>query len=161
MTQSSPAAGPSDAAVTGAETDAADGGAQSLGPTGFDRLLGFEIDEVSGDGVRGHLLVSRHVLQPYGIVHGGVYATLAETTASIGAATWYLARTPGGQTVGVDNSTHFLRATREGATISVRATPIHRGRSLQLWQVEMTDDAGRLVARSEVRLANLSPDKPM
>jgi 1,4-dihydroxy-2-naphthoyl-CoA hydrolase len=121
---------------------------------GFNNILGFVIDELSGDAVRGHLTIHENLLQPYGIVHGGVYASLAETAASIGGATWNTARVPGGRTVGVSNSTHFLRATRDG-TLSVVAIPQHRGRTLQLWQVDITDEQGRLVAKSDVRLANL------
>ncbi|MCW2546744.1 MAG: putative esterase [Mycobacterium sp.] len=122
----------------------------------FNRILGFVLDEVSGDAVRGHVTVHENLLQPYGIVHGGVYASLAETAASVGGAAWNMARVPGGRTVGVSNSTHFLRATREG-TLTVMATPQHRGRTLQLWQVDITDEQGRLVAKSDVRLANLEP----
>jgi 1,4-dihydroxy-2-naphthoyl-CoA hydrolase len=124
---------------------------------GFNNVLGFALDEVSGDRVRGHVTIHENLLQPYGIVHGGVYASLAETAASFGGASWNMARVPGGRTVGVSNSTHFLRATREG-TLTVVATPLHRGRTLQLWQVEITDEQGRLVAKSDVRLANLEPE---
>jgi 1,4-dihydroxy-2-naphthoyl-CoA hydrolase len=124
---------------------------------GFNNVLGFEIDELSGDTCRGHVTVHDNLLQPYGIVHGGVYASLAETAASVAGATWNAARVPGGRTVGVSNSTHFLRATREG-TLTVVATPSHRGRTLQLWQVDITDEQGRLVAKSDVRLANLEPE---
>jgi uncharacterized protein (TIGR00369 family) len=123
----------------------------------FNRILGFVLDEVSGDAVRGHVTVHENLLQPYGIVHGGVYASLAETAASVGGAAWNMAQVPGGRTVGVSNSTHFLRATREG-TLTVTATPQHRGRTLQLWQVDITDGQGRLVAKSEVHLANLQPE---
>jgi 1,4-dihydroxy-2-naphthoyl-CoA hydrolase len=124
---------------------------------GFNNALGFVLDEVSGDAVRGHVTVHEGLLQGYGIIHGGVYASLAETAASIGGATWNMARVPGGRTVGVSNSTHFLRATREG-TLTVTATPQHRGRTLQLWQVDIADEQGRLVAKSDVRLANLQPE---
>ncbi len=133
--------------------------AEAMGP--YNDFIGFHIDENSGDGVRGHVEVHGGLLQPYGIVHGGVYASLAESAASIGGANWYLSTTPGGQTVGVSNATHFLRMSRLGDTINVVATPVHRGRTLQLWQVEMTDGNGRMVARSDVRLANLSPDRPV
>jgi uncharacterized protein (TIGR00369 family) len=124
---------------------------------GFNNVLGFVLDEVSGDAVRGHVTVHEGLLQAYGIIHGGVYASLAETAASIGGVTWNMARVPGGRTVGVSNSTHFLRATREG-TLTVTATPQHRGRTLQLWQVDIADEQGRLVAKSDVRLANLPPE---
>lgn len=128
---------------------------------GFNKVLGLVIDEHSGELVRGHVTVHQDLLQPYGIVHGGVYSSLAETTASVGAAMWHMGRVPEGRTVGVSNSTNFVRAVHEGVTITVVATPVHRGRTLQLWQVDMTDDDGRLVARGQVQLANLAPDRPI
>ena len=80
----------------------------------------------------------------------------AAHTAFVGAcATWLRARGDGGNVVGVSNHTDFLRAVRDG-TVDVRGTPIHRGRSQQLWLAEITDDQGRLVARGQVRLQNLS-----
>ena len=124
---------------------------------GFNGLLGLQIDEVTPDIARAHVTVHDGLLQPYGIVHGGVYASLSESAASIGGATWNMARVPGGRTVGVSNDTSFLRAVREG-TLTMVATPLHRGRTLQLWQVLITDDSGRLVAKSDVRLANLEPE---
>ncbi len=123
---------------------------------GFNELLQLEIDERSPDSVRGHVTVHDGLLQPYGIVHGGVYASVAESVASLAGATWQLERVPNGRVVGVSNATSFLRAVREG-TLSIVATPLHRGRTLQLWQVLITDEAGRLVAKSDVRLANLDP----
>ena len=122
---------------------------------GFDRVLGLELVEASGDRVLGRLPVAPHLHQPYGIVHGGVYCTVVETTASIGAALWFGDR---GQVVGVANSTSFLRAVREGV-LDVEATPVHRGRTQQLWQVSVTDEQSRLVARGEVRLANIVPEQ--
>jgi uncharacterized protein (TIGR00369 family) len=71
------------------------------------------------------------------------------------ASTWLNARGDGGNVVGVSNHTDFLRAVREGV-VDVRGTPIHRGRTQQLWLVEVTDDQGRLVARGQVRLQNLA-----
>ncbi len=127
---------------------------------GFNSALRLVIDSYSGDAVHCHVTVHEGLLQPYGIVHGGVYAALAESAASLGGATWNTQREPGGQTVGVSNSTHFLRAVREG-TLAVTATPQHRGRTLQLWQVEITDERGRLVAKSDVRLANLAAERPL
>jgi uncharacterized protein (TIGR00369 family) len=60
-----------------------------------------------------------------------------------------------GKVVGVSNTTDFLRAVREGR-LTATATPVHRGRSQQLWQVEVTDASTRLVARGQVRLQNLA-----
>ena len=124
---------------------------------GFNELLGLQIDERTPDAVRGHVTIHPGLLQPYGIVHGGVYASLAESVASLAGAMWHLDRRPGGRTVGVSNDTSFLRAVREGR-LDVVATPLHRGRTLQLWQVLITDEQGRLVAKSDVRLANLAPE---
>jgi 1,4-dihydroxy-2-naphthoyl-CoA hydrolase len=118
---------------------------------GFTALIGLELDEMGPDRVTGAVPITAGLLQPYGILHGGVLCSIVETLASFGGAIWYGDR---GHVVGVSNSTDFLRATRTG-TVHAVATPIHRGRSSQLWLVEITDDEGRAVARGQVRLANL------
>ncbi|MCU1693549.1 MAG: thioesterase [Frankiales bacterium] len=123
--------------------------------SGFDTTLGLELVEVSGDEVVGRLPVASHLHQPYGIVHGGVYCSVVETTASVGGATWLGDR---GSVVGTSNHTNFLRAVREGV-LEVRATPVHRGRTQQLWTVRITDEAGKLVAQGEVRLANVTAEQ--
>lgn len=119
---------------------------------GFEELLGLEFLEISGDRVVLTLPVRPNHHQPHGIVHGGVYCALVETATSVAAAHWYAER---GRVVGVSNHTDFLRATREG-TLTTTATPIHRGRLQQLWVAEIVDQDGRLVARGEVRIQNLS-----
>ena len=119
---------------------------------GFNETMGTEFVEVSADRVVLRCEVKPHLLQPYGIVHGGVYCGLVETAASVAAATWFGDR---GNVVGVATHTNFIRAPREG-TLTVTATPVQRGRTQQLWQVEIEDGAQRLVARGEVRLANLA-----
>jgi uncharacterized protein (TIGR00369 family) len=119
----------------------------------FDAVIGLELVSADGDRVLARLPIAPHLHQPYGIVHGGVYCTVVESTASVGAALWFGDR---GQVVGVANSTSFLRAVREGV-LEVEATPVHRGRTQQLWQVTVRDDKQRLVARGEVRLANITP----
>ena len=120
---------------------------------GLDATLGLQLVTTSGDEVVARLPVAPHLHQPYGIVHGGVYCAVVETTASLGGALWLGDR---GQVVGVANHTNFLWAVREGE-LEVRATPVHRGRTQQLWTVRVTDDAQRLVAQGEVRLANITP----
>jgi 1,4-dihydroxy-2-naphthoyl-CoA hydrolase len=120
---------------------------------GFVDFLGVELTEVSGDRVVATWAVRPDLHQPFGILHGGVHCSVVETLASIGGATWLGDQ---GQVVGVNNSTDFLRATRDGGLTST-GTPIHRGRSQQLWLVETVDDDGRLVARGQVRLQNLYP----
>jgi 1,4-dihydroxy-2-naphthoyl-CoA hydrolase len=118
---------------------------------GFNNVLGTEFEEVTADRVVLRCAIKPHLHQPYGIVHGGVYCSLVETAASVAAAMWLGDR---GNVVGVANHTNFIRATREG-TLRVVATPVQRGRTQQLWQVDITDDTERLVARGEVRLANI------
>jgi 1,4-dihydroxy-2-naphthoyl-CoA hydrolase len=119
---------------------------------GLNRELGFSFDETGPDRVVATWTVGPQHLQPYGIVHGGVYCAAVEATASIGAALWYGER---GKVVGAANHTNFLRAARDGL-LTATATPIHRGRSQQLWLVEVTDEEQRVVARGEVRLQNLA-----
>jgi 1,4-dihydroxy-2-naphthoyl-CoA hydrolase len=120
--------------------------------TGLNEALGFTLDEAGPDRVVMSWTVAPHHLQPYGIVHGGVYCAAVEASASIGAALWFGER---GKVVGAANHTNFLRAAREGRLVAI-ATPIHRGRSQQLWQVEVQDEDDRLIARGEVRLQNLT-----
>ncbi|MGW5451451.1 PaaI family thioesterase [Nocardia sp. NPDC003979] len=117
----------------------------------FTDLIGMRFTEVSADRVRGEWEVRPQLHQPAGIQNGGVYCTVIETLASVGGSVWFGER---GQVVGVNNNTDFLRAVREG-TLTAEATPIHRGRSQQLWVVVITDAEGRMVARGQVRLQNL------
>jgi 1,4-dihydroxy-2-naphthoyl-CoA hydrolase len=119
---------------------------------GLLKTLGLRVVEASGDHVRLEWEVTPDQYQPDGILHGGVHCSAIETAASLGAGLWFGDR---GRVVGVSNQTDFLRAVREGR-LSAVASPIHRGRSQQLWQVEITDEEHRLVARGQVRLQNLT-----
>ena len=124
-------------------------------PDHHDTRLGVEYVTVTADEVVLRLPIGPHLHQPYGIVHGGVWCSVVETAASVGAATWLASHGTGGNVVGVSNHTDFLRAVRDGV-VDVKATPIHRGRTQQLWLVECTDEKERLVARGQVRLQNLT-----
>lgn len=126
--------------------------AEMTGP--FIQHLGLELDEVTGDGVTARWKAAAHLHQPYGIVHGGVHCSVVETLASVGAAVWLGEK---GKVVGVNNNTDFFKAVTDGELRSV-ATPLHRGRSQQLWLVETHDADDRLVARGQVRLQNLYPE---
>jgi len=119
---------------------------------GFLKLVGLRIEQASGDRVVLTCPVTPDLHQPFGLVHGGVYATLAETAASVGGALWFGDQ---GKVVGVSNHTDFLRAVRRGE-LRAEATPLARGRTTQLWQVEIVDEQGRLIAHAKVRLQNLS-----
>lgn len=120
----------------------------------FDSQLGLQFTELSPDGARAQLEVRPELLQPMGLVHGGVYCSMIESMASVAAYTWYTTTYGGGQVVGVNNNTDFLRSIRSG-TVYGRAEPVHRGRRQQLWLVTIADDTDRLVARGQVRLQNL------
>ncbi|MFN3601550.1 MAG: PaaI family thioesterase [Dietzia sp.] len=118
---------------------------------GFGGGIGMDYLEVTPDRVVVSVKVGPHLHQPYGIVHGGVYCAIAEEVASVAGAVWLGGE---GKVVGVNNSTDFLRAVTEG-TLTATGTPVHRGRSQQLWRVEITGDDGRTAAVGQVRLANL------
>lgn len=128
---------------------------QALGEDGrFVDLVGIEVTYDDDGTVRGRLPIRTQVLQPYGIVHGGVYCTIVETLASHAAA--MRAAADGNIVVGVSNSTDFLRATREGVLEAI-AEPLHVGRTQQLWQVRIWRESdGKAVARGQVRLQVLS-----
>jgi 1,4-dihydroxy-2-naphthoyl-CoA hydrolase len=90
--------------------------------------------------------------QPFGILHGGVHCMVIEGLCSMAAQRWLGGE---GQVVGVNNNTDFYRAVTAGRLTST-TRPLHRGRSQQVWVVETTDEDGRLVARGQVRLQNLT-----
>lgn len=116
---------------------------------------GIELTDASIDHCEGRLEINENHHQPYGVVHGGVYCTLIETLASTGAALWAMEHDMAGA-MGVSNKTDFLRATSDGVLLG-RATPIHRGRTQQLWQVDVTRESdGKLVAQGQVRLQNVT-----
>ena len=123
---------------------------------GFDRVLGLHYLEMTPDGGRARLEITEKLLQPWGIVHGGVYCAVIESMASVSGHVW-LSQHGGGTVVGVNNNTDFLRAIGSG-TVTATSTPIHRGRRQQLWLITITDDSERVVARGQVRLQNIPQD---
>ena len=124
---------------------------------GLDGVLGVHHVEVGPDKVVVQFTIGEHHLQPFGIPHGGAYCAVHESTASVAGQVWLGDR---GIVVGTNNSCDFLRQAKVGDTITVTATPIHRGRSQQLWHLDSTDQDGRLVAQGQVRLANLDQQMP-
>ena len=116
----------------------------------FDALYGLEILEVGEELARAQVVVSDKVRQPMGLVHGGVYASIAEalTSMATGAAV-----VPHGQmSQGLSNQTSFLRPILEG-TIHAVARRRHKGRTTWVWEVEMTDDQDRLCALVRMTIA--------
>lgn len=112
-------------------------------------LLGIETVHAAADRVELRLAVDDRLHQPYGILHGGVSALLAETAASFGAS---LAAPAGHYVVGIELNASHLRPMRQGALTAV-ATPVRAGRAVQVWEISLTDEAGREICRSRCTLA--------
>jgi 1,4-dihydroxy-2-naphthoyl-CoA hydrolase len=117
---------------------------------GFDGLYGLEIIDLAPELANARLAVRDDHKQPWGIVHGGIYASIAESVTSWATAT---AVVPEGKIAsGMSNQTSFLRPV-SGGTIHAVATRKHAGRTTWVWEVEMTDDQGRLCALSRMTIA--------
>jgi len=120
---------------------------ESLG--GWNRSMGLTFVRATASEAIAEIVVGAEHLQPYGIVHGGVYAGIIETVCSTAAA---IAAARNGQiVVGVENHSTFLRATRRGR-LTVSATPLTRGRRSQVWDAVVRDEGGVRVASGRVRL---------
>jgi len=130
------------------------GGPWARTPSPFMEAAGLRLTSVSGERVEGHIDLGPEHHQPWGHVHGGVYTTAIETAASIGAVAAVADR--GLLAVGVHNQTDFIRSMSSGR-VDVVALPLSQGRTQQLWDVRVTDEAGRLVATGQVRLQNIEP----
>ncbi len=116
---------------------------------GLDAHLGVRYVEAGPERVVAEVAVDARHLQPHGLVHGGVYASLVESACSTGAN---LSVLPEGRVaVGLENSTSFLAAVRTGR-LRCEAVPLVRGGRSHVWRAEVRDEAGRLVAEGRVRL---------
>ena len=115
------------------------------------RLLDVEVVEAGPEKVVLRLPVDWKVHQPYGILHGGVSALLAESAASFGAA---LNVGPDRQVVGIELNASHLRSLRDGH-LTATATPLRAGRTVQVWAIGLTDDAGRAICEARCTLAVL------
>jgi uncharacterized protein (TIGR00369 family) len=119
---------------------------------GFDGLYGLVVDSVdlvTGE-IRAHVEVTDDVKQPAGLVHGGVFASIAESITSIG--TWWAVQADGKSAQGLSNQTSFLRPIL-GGTIHAVARARHRGRTTWVWEVEISDDEARLCALVRMTIA--------
>lgn len=121
----------------------------------FIGVMGLEIDELTEVGLRtARLPVTPGVCQPMGIVHGGIYAAIGETLASMGTADGVMQT--GKVPLGQSNNTSFLRPVGSG-TVHAEARAFHRGRTTWVWDVEMRNDEGKLCATSRVTIAVRDP----
>lgn len=124
----------------------------------FVAASGFVVEEVADSRLRGHVDLGAEHHTPWGVVHGGVYTTIVESAGSVGASHAVAER--GEFAVGVHNATDFLRPATAGRA-SVEAEALHQGRTQQLWQVVITDEAtGKVVARGQLRLHNVPLREP-
>jgi 1,4-dihydroxy-2-naphthoyl-CoA hydrolase len=124
-------------------------------PPTFDGLIGMHDVRVNDDGtIAATVPVRAELKQPFGLVHGGVFAAIAESLASMG--TFLGVHEQGMHAMGLSNSTSFLRPILDG-TIHATARPFHRGRTTWLWDVEIRDDDGRLCATTRMTIAVREP----
>jgi 1,4-dihydroxy-2-naphthoyl-CoA hydrolase len=117
---------------------------------GFDRLYGLEMVELTDGEVRARVRLRDELKQPMGLLHGGVFASIAESLASLATALGVLER--GETAVGLSNNTSFLRPVTEGF-VHAHATRLHRGRTTWVWDVRFSDDAGKLCALTRMTIA--------
>ncbi len=115
--------------------------------------LGIEFLEVGDDFIRARVPVDHRTVQPYGLLHGGVSVVLAETLGSCGAA---FAAPAGHRAVGLDINANHLRGSTSGWVTGI-TRPLHIGRSTQVWQIELSNDAGELTCVARITMAVLTP----
>lgn len=111
--------------------------------------LGIRHVEATPDRVVLEMDVDHRVHQPMGLLHGGASAVIAESAASIGA---FLNCGPGEYTVGTDLNISHLRARRDG-TVTATAVPVRKGRTMHVWNIDITDQDGGAVAVARCTLA--------
>jgi uncharacterized protein (TIGR00369 family) len=121
---------------------------------GFDALYGLVLTEVRDDRIAAEVTVRDELKQPAGLVHGGVYASIAESIASLGTQLGVAAE--GKVATGLSNQTSFLRPILAG-TIHAVAELKHRGRTTWIWEVEITDDQGRRCVLTRMTVAVRDP----
>jgi 1,4-dihydroxy-2-naphthoyl-CoA hydrolase len=116
----------------------------------FDAVYGLDVVEVEPRRIRARVPVTDHVKQALGLVHGGVYAAAAESISTMG--TYIAVHEDGNVAVGLSNATSFLRPITQG-TVHLEARARHSGRTTWMWDVDVTDDDGRLCATTRVTVA--------
>jgi 1,4-dihydroxy-2-naphthoyl-CoA hydrolase len=117
---------------------------------GYDRLYGLRMLECSQEEVRAEVVVRDELKQPAGLIHGGVYASIAESITSLVTAMAVLDR--GETAMGLSNNTSFLRPITEGV-VHALATLLHRGRTTWVWDVRFSDDSDRTCALTRMTIA--------
>jgi uncharacterized protein (TIGR00369 family) len=122
----------------------------SIPTRGLSDALGIVVVELSTERVVATMSVDARTRQPFGVLHGGASVALAETVASLGA--WRNVDRERFAAVGLDINANHLRAMREGMVRAV-ALPLHRGRTTQVWAIEIRDEQERLVCIARCTMA--------
>lgn len=117
----------------------------------FDALYGLEVLDANEERVVARVAIRDQIKQPMGLVHGGLYASIAEATTSMATAAAVMS--DGKAAMGLANSTSFLRPITSGDYVHATATRRHRGRTTWVWDVDITDDEGRLCATTRMTIA--------
>lgn len=123
---------------------------RTLVSRGLADTLGIEMVELTRDRCVATMPVNDRTRQPFGILHGGASVALAETAVSLGA--WLNIDRERFAAVGLEINANHIRAKRDGV-VRATATPVHRGRTTQVWAVEITDEEGRLICVSRCTIA--------
>ncbi len=113
--------------------------------------LGIEFESFKPDEIKGSMPVNQNTTQPFGILHGGASVALAETLASVGA--WLNVTDDAKTAVGVEINANHLRSVELGGKVTGTATPVHTGHNIQVWEIEITNQDGKLVCTSRCTLA--------
>ena len=117
--------------------------------------LGIEFTKVEGEHITATMPVDHRHHQPYGIMHGGASVTLAETIGSVSA---HVAAGKNAYTVGLEINANHIRSVRSGIVTGV-STPVHIGKSTQVWEVRITDEQDKLVCVSRITMAVLKKNE--
>jgi len=125
---------------------------QSLGQEGMAGLIGITFTEMGENFLKAKMPVDQRTRQPYGILHGGASATLAETLGSVASA--FVIDTDQFYCVGLEINANHIRAAREGWVYGI-ATPLHLGRTTHVWDIKITDEQDKLVCVSRLTVAIL------
>jgi 1,4-dihydroxy-2-naphthoyl-CoA hydrolase len=119
-------------------------------PTGFDALIGAKVTELTPQRATAEFVIRDDLKQPFGLLHGGVLASVAESLASLATGVEVVKADCAAS--GLSNQTSFLRPILSG-TVYATATRKHAGRSTWVWEVEFADDQDRLCALTRMTIA--------
>jgi 1,4-dihydroxy-2-naphthoyl-CoA hydrolase len=123
-----------------------------LGKGTMSEHVGIEFTELGNNYIKGRMPVDHRTNQPYGLLHGGASAVLAETLGSVGSA--LVADGSKFYCVGLEINANHIRSARDGY-VTGQATPLHLGRQTHVWDIKITNEEGKLVCVSRLTVAIL------